>query len=171
MTGQQPVRYFNVPEDTIYLILGILRLEKDGVKNPASNIDTALEELKECCAGRSDRRQPAPSSKHGINLVKYVKREMTPEQQEVLRKLQCDTGYGDWEIPFDLDEHDAAVAEKARKDEREKVLPLVKTAQNTQLALFRACWDENIIELVKQVGSDLHEIEESLRHHKEGVKK
>src|SRR5271157_2832355 len=132
MTGQQPVRYFNVPEDTIYLILGILRLEKDGVKNPASNIDTALEELKECCAGRSDRRQPAPSSKHGINLVKYVKREMTPEQQEVLRKLQCDTGYGDWEIPFDLDEHDAAVAEKARKDERDKALLELKSDLGTR---------------------------------------
>ena len=45
---ERPKGYFKVPEDTVYLLLGILRLEKDGIKNPASNIDTAQKELKDC---------------------------------------------------------------------------------------------------------------------------
>ena len=49
---EQPKKHFKVPEDTVYLLLGILRLERDGVKNPASNIDTALKELKDCCQSR-----------------------------------------------------------------------------------------------------------------------
>jgi hypothetical protein len=49
---ERPKGYFKVPEDTVYLLLGILRLEKDGIKNPASNIDTAQKELKDCCQSR-----------------------------------------------------------------------------------------------------------------------
>ena len=52
---------------------------------------------------------------------------------------------------------------KKAKAERERVLPLVLKAKETQLALFRMCWDKNTIELVKQVGMDIRAIEESLR--------
>jgi len=55
--------------------------------------------------------------------------------------------------------HDAAI----RQDEREKALPLVKAARETQAELFRVCWDKNLIELVKQLGSDLRAIEGSLQ--------
>ena len=47
---QHQQKYFSVPEDTVYLILGILRLEKDGVRNPISNIETALKELRGCAS-------------------------------------------------------------------------------------------------------------------------
>ena len=46
-------KYIKVPEDTVYLLLGILRLEKNGVKNPMSNIETALKELKDCTSHSS----------------------------------------------------------------------------------------------------------------------
>ena len=55
---ERPKGYFKVPEDTVYLLLGILRLEKDGIKNPASNIDTAQKELKDCCQSRPVSTSP-----------------------------------------------------------------------------------------------------------------
>jgi hypothetical protein len=54
--ARQP-QYFRVPDDTVYLLLGILRLEADGVKNPKSNIETAMKELKACASHTSP---PAP---------------------------------------------------------------------------------------------------------------
>ena len=68
-------------------------------------------------------------------------------RQKALRKAQADK----------------AKAWKKAKAERERVLPLVLKAKETQLALFRRCWDKNTIELVKQVGMDIRAIEESLR--------
>jgi len=62
--------------------------------------------------------------------------------------------------------HDAAI----RQEAREEVLPLVDAAQKTQAELFHACWDKNLIDCVKQLGSDLRAIERSLRHpEKKGV--
>jgi hypothetical protein len=63
-------------------------------------------------------------------------------------------------------EHDAAIAQAAR----DKILPFVEAAKNTQSELFRNCWDKNTIELVKQIGSDLRVIEESLRRSKQEQK-
>ena len=63
------------------------------------------------------------------------------------------------------DYHDAAIAQEAR----EEVLPLVDAAQKTQAELFHACWDKNLIDCVKQLGSDLRAIERSLRHPRKGV--
>ena len=51
-------RIYEVPEDTMFLILGVLRLEKDGIKNPASNIEIAMKELKAC----TSHDTPAPAS-------------------------------------------------------------------------------------------------------------
>jgi hypothetical protein len=56
MVKQQ--RCISVPEDTLYLILGILRLERDGVKNPASNIETAMKEIKDCFESHTPTTAP-----------------------------------------------------------------------------------------------------------------
>ena len=95
---EQPKGYFKVPEDTVYLLLGILRLEKDGIKNPASNIDTALKELKDCCQPRPVSTPPegaAPEPDYSRHNPRIELRKVCEQEA-----------------------HDAAI----RQDEREKVL-------------------------------------------------
>ena len=70
-----------------------------------------------------------------------------------------------YENPEELKKFKDEIAQEAR----EEVLPLVKAAQKTQAELFHACWDKNLIDCVKQLGSDLRAIERSLRHPRKGV--
>ena len=70
-----------------------------------------------------------------------------------------------YENPEKLKKFKDEIAQEAR----EEVLPLVKAAQKTQAELFHACWDKNLIDCVKQLGSDLRAIERSLRHPRKGV--
>ena len=47
---KHPIKYFQVPEDTVYLLIGILKLDLQGVHNPRSNIETGINELESCCS-------------------------------------------------------------------------------------------------------------------------
>jgi hypothetical protein len=86
-----PKRYFAVPEETIFLVLGILRLESDGIKNPASNIDTALKEIKACCT-HSEAMIPALNKKEKDYLIAVIRDDMEeyPAGDEILTEEMRD---------------------------------------------------------------------------------
>jgi hypothetical protein len=53
---------------------------------------------------------------------------------------------------------ESAIASAAIREDRTRIRNAVLKAQESQLALFRMCWDKNLIEPVKQVGADLKDI-------------
>ena len=54
--------------------------------------------------------------------------------------------------------HDSTIASAAIREDRTRIRNAVLKAQESQLALFRMCWDKNLIEPVKQVGAELKDI-------------
>jgi hypothetical protein len=78
---RHPQKIIPVPEDTLYLVLGVLRLVRDGVINPESNIETAMREIKECF----DHHSLTTAPKITIEDVIKIDRQIRYAQQQAAR--------------------------------------------------------------------------------------